>query len=72
MNQPTNRPRSKKAKPLESQSQDADRLAMEKPRPSWETRQPAQVTKKDVEDARKNPAQVAPPGEMGASQGAAS
>ena len=64
--EPTNR------KPLEEQSQDAARLAAVKPRPAWETRQPAQVTKADVEEARANPAKVRPPGKMGESQGAAS
>jgi hypothetical protein len=62
----------KNRKPLEEQSQDAARLAAVKPRPAWETRQPAQVTKADVEEARKNPAKVQPPGKMGESQGAAS
>lgn len=56
----------------ESQSQDAARLAVEKPRPAWETRQPAQVTKADVDEAHAHPAQVRPPGKMGDSQGAAS
>jgi len=57
---------------LESQSQDAALLKTRKPRPAWETRQPAQVTKADVEQAEANPAQVRPPGQMGESQGAAS
>jgi hypothetical protein len=72
MNQPTPRPEKKNIKPLEAQSQDAARLQTEKPRPAWETRQPAQVTKADVEEARANPGKVSPPGEMGESQGAAS
>lgn len=71
MNPPNSRSSQSNA-PLENQSQDAARLAVEKPRPPWETRQPAQVTKSDVEQARANPAQVPPPGEMGESQGAAS
>lgn len=60
------------ASSLEDQSQDAARLAETKPRAPWETRQPAQVTKSDVERAQSNPAQVTPPGKMGESQGAAS
>lgn len=62
----------KNTKPFEAQSQDAARLAAVKPRPEWETRQPAQITKADVEEAKKHPNRVAPPGEMGESQGAAS
>ncbi|HEX2861962.1 MAG TPA: hypothetical protein VHN79_09995 [Lacunisphaera sp.] len=72
MNRPTSRPEKKATKPIESQSQDAARLAVEKPRPPWETRQPAQVTKADVEQAKANPGKVSPPGEMGEAQGAAS
>lgn len=72
MKKPLARPEQKNAKPLEGQSQDAARLAVEKPRPAWETRQPAQVTKADVEEAEADPAKVRPPGSMGDSQGAAS
>jgi hypothetical protein len=72
MTQPPDRPEKKATKPLEAQSQDAARLAVEKPRPAWETRQPAQITKADVEKARAKPGEVSPPGEMGESQGAAS
>lgn len=72
MNQPTDRPEKKNRKTLENQAQDAARVVEEKSLPAWETRQPAQVTKADVEQARKNPAAVSPPGEMGESQGAAS
>lgn len=72
MKQPIDRPEKKTSRPLEAQSQDAARLAAEKPRPAWETRQPAQVTKADVEEAKANPAKVSPPGKMGESQGAAS
>jgi hypothetical protein len=62
----------KNRRPLEDQSQDAARLAAVKSRPAWETRQPAQITKADVEEARANPDKVKPPGKMGESQGAAS
>jgi len=60
------------AGPAQDHSQDAAALAAKKSRPAWETRQPAQVTKADVEQARAKPRQVTPPGEMGESQGAAS
>jgi hypothetical protein len=66
------RPEKKNVKPLEAQSKDAALLKVVKPRPAWETRQPAQITKADVEEARANPSKVNPPGEMGESQGAAS
>ena len=72
MKKPMPDPGVKNAKPVEEQSQDAARLKVEKPRPAWETRQPAQVTKADVEQAKANPSQVSPPGKMGESQGAAS
>ena len=72
MKKPIVGPEQKGPKPLEAQSQDAARLAAEKPRPAWETRQPAQVTKADVEEANANPERVRPPGKMGESQGAAS
>jgi hypothetical protein len=66
------RPEKKNTKPLDARSQDAARLKAEKPRPAWETRQPAQITKEDVEEAKAHPERVRPPGEMGDSQGAAS
>ena len=72
MKQSTPGPNEKNVKPVEEQSQDAALLKEKKPRPAWETRQPAQVTKADVEQAKANPAQVSPPGKMGESQGAAS
>lgn len=72
MNRPNSRPEKNEANASEEQSQDAAALKVEKPRPAWETRQPAQVTKADVQQAKANPAQVQPPGEMGESQGAAS
>lgn len=72
MKPPAEHPKKKNVKPLENQSQDAARLKVVKPRPAWETRQPAQITKADVEEARANPSKVSPPGEMGESQGAAS
>jgi hypothetical protein len=72
MNQSPAHRRKKDLKPIEAQSQDAARLAVEKPRPAWETRQPAQITKADVEEARANPGKVSPPAKMGESQGAAS
>ena len=61
MKPPSARPEKKNVKPVENQSQDASRLAVEKPHPAWETRQPAQVTKADVEEARAHPARVSPP-----------
>lgn len=72
MKKPIVRQEQKTTKPLEEQSQDAALLKTVKPRPAWETRQPAQVTKADVEEARADPAQVQPPGKMGESQGAVS
>jgi hypothetical protein len=72
MNPSAAHPEKKNVKPLETQSQDAARLKVVKPRPAWETRQPAQITKGDVEEAQSNPSKVRPPGEMGESQGAAS
>lgn len=72
MSQSASNPDKQESKPLEEQSQDAALLKVKKPRPAWETRQPAQVTKADVEEARAHPKEVRPPGEMGESQGAAS
>jgi hypothetical protein len=71
MKRPITRPK-KNSKPVEVQSEDAPLLAVKKPRPPWETRQPAQITKSDVEQARAKPGQVTPPGKMGESQGAVS
>ena len=69
---PTKQSKKENVPPLEEQSQDAALLKAKKPRPAWETRQPAQVTKADVEEAQANPKSVRPPGQMGESQGAAS
>lgn len=66
------RPEKNTPKPLEAQSQDAARLKEVKPRPEWETRQPAQVTKEDAEESKAHPERVRPPGKLGDSQGAAS
>jgi len=62
----------KTSAPVEDQAKDPARLQAEKLRPAWETRQPAQVTKADVDYAQAHPERVSPPGEMGSSQGAAS
>ena len=72
MKPPHSRSPNEGTQPRESQSQDAARLRAKKPAAAWETRQPAQVTKADVEQAAANPALVRPPGQMGDSQGAAS
>ncbi len=72
MNESQPSPNSEKKRPLEAQSQDAALLKKTKDRPAWETRQPAQVTKADVDQAKAHPEQVRPPAKMGDSQGAAS
>lgn len=70
MKQPIDRPQEKTVRSNREVSRDVARPTH--PRPPWETRQPAQVTKADVAEAKAHPGRVNPPGEMGESQGAAS
>lgn len=72
MKQRPSRPEKKNVRPIGAQSQDAARLKAKKALPEWEIRQPAQITKEDVEEAKAHPERVRPPGEMGDAQGAAS